>query len=173
MKVPWHHPGAKVTEQLHDGAAVGFDGGAHGLVVPIHQVADGLRVETFVERRRPDQVSEDDRDDFTGSGFGGAGSPEPRQGHAAPAAELLAGLVRRAARRARHVQARTALGAEAAPGTIAVTARRTGDSRLRFHDWPAWVTTGVVVRRRAVCQRLRVPDRNPSMSRATSCGCSS
>jgi hypothetical protein len=33
-------------------------------VVAVHQVAGGFRVETLVQRRRPDQVGEDDRDDL-------------------------------------------------------------------------------------------------------------
>src|SRR5439155_21803276 len=60
------------------------------------------------------------------------GSGHPQRG-AAVAAELLAGVCWGAARRARPSEASAALRAKAAVGTIAVTARGTWNSWLRFH----------------------------------------
>src|SRR5436190_1072090 len=49
-----------------------------------------------------------------------------------------------------------------AVGTIAVTAQRTGDFRLRFHDALApEAPPGFVLRGQAVCQRLPKPARSP------------
>ena len=55
------HP---VPEQLRDRAAVRLDRGPHRPVVALHEAAGGLRVEAFVQRRRSDQIGEDDRDDL-------------------------------------------------------------------------------------------------------------
>ena len=52
-----HHA---VAQQLHDRAAVGFDGAAQRPVVAIHQAGDGLRIEALVQRRRADEIGEDD-----------------------------------------------------------------------------------------------------------------
>src|SRR5207249_2480320 len=126
-----------VTEELDDAASVRFDRLAHDLVVMVHQAADGLGIETFVQRRRSDQVGEDDRDDLASDGIAGTSSVPPGQSRAAPTAELLAGLNRCPARRAGHPEAAAALRAEAAIRTITVTARRAGDVRLGLHDSPA------------------------------------
>ena len=72
-----HHA---VAEQLHDRAAVRLDRTAHRLVVGVHHAVDRFRIEPLVQRRRADQVGEDDGDDlaFLASGAGaraGAGSP--------------------------------------------------------------------------------------------------
>jgi hypothetical protein len=113
-----------VSEQLHDGAAVGLHHGAHRPVVAVHQAAGGLRVQSFVQRRRSDQVGEDDRDDLAGlggarlrghqGGATGVAELRPRLGlaaasrtarsqrPAAPAAELRSGPVRSPAARAVH-----------------------------------------------------------------------
>ena len=120
-----------VTEELDDAAPVGFDRLAHHLVVAVHQATDRLRIEAFVQRRRSDQVGEDDRDDlarhrlFAGAGDqrGPAGVAELRaglalgptreatrgEGLAAAAAEPRARSVRSPAARAAHGDARRSI----------------------------------------------------------------
>src|SRR5262249_58195097 len=65
----------------------------------------------------------------------------PRERGAAVTAEMLVALVQRSARGTHRTEAAAALRAEAPPGTIPVTARRTDDFRLRFqrpaHAGPA------------------------------------
>ena len=55
-----------VAEELHDRAAVSLDGRVQRPVVPAHQAAYGLGVEPLVQRRRADQVGEDDGNDLAG-----------------------------------------------------------------------------------------------------------
>ena len=55
-----------VSEQLHDAATVRLDHRLQRSVVPTHEAPDGLRVQALVQRRRADQVGEDDRDDLAG-----------------------------------------------------------------------------------------------------------
>ena len=98
-----------VAEKLHDGSAMRFHHRAHRAVVAVHQAAGGLRIQALVQRRRSDQVGEDDRDDLAGLGSGGLRSD---QGGAAGVAELRAGLGLAPAGRAARSQRPPAPAAE-------------------------------------------------------------
>src|SRR5205823_14325934 len=95
-----------VTEELDDAAPVGFDRLAHHLVVAVHQATDGLRIEAFVQRRRSDQVGEDDRDDLARHRLvGGAGNEGSTAGLAELRVRLAFGTTSRAAARERPAAA--------------------------------------------------------------------
>src|SRR5262249_51242521 len=138
-----------VPEQLHDAAAVGLDDGVQRLVVAVHQGAGGLRVEALVERRRADQIGEDDGDDLARldpvcsvpGAVGAARNELDRldQGGPAGATELRRWRDVTAAAPASTRQRRTALLAEAIGRTILVATRLAGHR----HRWnvPAWHPT--------------------------------
>ncbi len=127
-----HHA---VAEELHDRAAVRVDDRTQRLVVALHHAPRRLGVEPLVERRRADQVGEDDRHHLARAGvdrraallpFPAACGGRPGSGRTerrpALAAELLAGLVRRAARRTRERERPAAFDAELPAGPVLVTA---------------------------------------------------
>ena len=170
-------PGVLVHRPLEAMHALGED-----LEEAVHDPVPVLGVELLGELHRPLHVGEEDRhllalaleglargQDFLrevlgrvgrGSLLGGRGRGQAQRG-AAVAAELLAGVCWGAARGARPSEASAAFRAKAAFGTIAVSARGTRDSRLRFHDSFAPVAPPeLVVHRRAVCQRLTRPPRS-------------
>src|SRR5262249_25076501 len=85
-----------------------LDDGAERPVVAVHQGAGRLRVEAFVERRRPDEVGEDDRDDLACTGvLRGAGD---ERGAAGVAELRVGGAVRAALGTARCQRPATATG---------------------------------------------------------------
>jgi hypothetical protein len=109
-----------------------LDDGVQRPVVAVHQAAGGLRVETLVERRRADQIGEDDGDDLAGlepvyplPGIVGAacnGLGRFDQGSPAGATELRRCRNLSAAAPASTRQRRTAFLAEAIGRTILVPA---------------------------------------------------
>ena len=56
-----HH---RVADELLHGAPVPLDDRPHLLVVAPHQPPQGLRVDTLAERRRADDVAEENRHDL-------------------------------------------------------------------------------------------------------------
>ena len=131
-----------IAEFPGDVAAEAPDGAGGGLLVLRDEVAPLLGVELLRERRRADQVAEEHRQlaalagRHRGLGLGrrraGCGRPgrEPR---AAAAAELLAGLVRRATRGATRGERRTAFGTEAPIEAVGVPAGRAAHCALCSH----------------------------------------
>ena len=132
-----------VADELLDGAAVALDHVGAEREVAGQDLADVLRVAFLGERREPDEVGEQDRDEATlggGSvagarrawmGCAGAGrrgdSPAGRRERlAALPAEPLAGLVRGAAARAPEGERGTAGGAELASSPVIGAAGRAG-----------------------------------------------
>src|SRR5262249_48387853 len=103
----------------------GFDGCAHRVVVALHDAADRLGVETLVQRRRADQISEHDGNDLAHLGLVRGGRPSTRRVDRAqdrgrtgserrPAGNAESGvaLVLGTARQATRCERRAAAGAE-------------------------------------------------------------
>jgi hypothetical protein len=112
-----------VAEQLDDRAAVGLDRRVQRPVVPPHEAPHRLRVEPLVQRRRADQVGEDDRDDLARDRvIGGRGETSDQRG-AAAAAELRRGSRGAPARRTALLEACPAFLAERRAERILVLAR--------------------------------------------------
>src|SRR5207249_9285699 len=111
-----------------------FDRGAQRAIVAVHQATDGFRVEAFVQRCRPDQVGEDDRDDLAGRGrsvgakwWRWAGLDDERA--ATSAAEPEARRVLGAAARASRHEAVPAAPAELHVGRVVEAAGSAGHGR--------------------------------------------
>jgi len=128
-----------VAQVLRDVALVAADRLAASVVVAAHHLAELLDVDLLGQRRRRDEVAEHDRQ-LTPFGVLRLSHwwrwVRPRRGRKSPAAvaaEALGAIVLRPAGGAPLGEAATALRAEAAPRTIAVTARWTGNFRLRLH----------------------------------------
>jgi hypothetical protein len=119
----------------------------------VHDLVPLFGVDLLGEVHRPLHVGEQHRhllalafdgaaggEDRLGEVLWGVGRGSSSRGHMFPqrctavAAELLLYFNGRSAGGAGAAEPTPALRAEAAVGTIAVSARRTGDSRLRFHD---------------------------------------
>src|SRR5262249_28979653 len=122
---------AKVDEEAiaefpGDVAAEAPDGAGGGLLVLRDEVAPLLGVELRRERRRADQVAEEDRQlpAFAGRRRDGARPRLGRQPGATAAAELLVGLVRSATRRAGRGERGPTFPAESALGAVVVVAGR-------------------------------------------------
>ena len=149
-----------VAEQLDDRTAVGFDDRMQRPVVAVHQAAHGLRVEAFVQRRRADEVGEDDRDDLArldavGSSIGSVAAVRARLGvgderPAARATEPVVRWIHVAAGRTGTSEGPAAAAAEAVGCGILSAARwavhvprapspvRAG---ARGVAWPRWAGT--------------------------------
>ena len=122
-------------------AAVRLDGAAHRGVVALHELADGLGVEAFVQGCRADQVGEDDGDDLASDGgVGRAGG----QGRAARRAEASVGRALGAARRAARREGGPAARAEAVAGFRRPSAARADHGRPSA---PAHTTISTLPRR--------------------------
>ena len=94
-----------VAQELDDGAPVRLDRRAHRPVVMVHDPVHRLRVQALVQRRRPDQVGEDDGDGLPhldGRGPRREGRPARITEHGARTA---VGTAARAARRQRGAAA--------------------------------------------------------------------
>jgi hypothetical protein len=121
-----------IAEILGDMTAEARDGARCGLLVLSDQVAPLLSVELLRERRRTDQVAEEDgqlaalarrRGDFRRGGRESAGcSRRDLKSLTAATAELFGGLNRGAARRTRRGERRAAFCAEAAVRAVVVVA---------------------------------------------------
>src|SRR5262249_50839268 len=123
-------------------AAEAPDGAGGGLLVLREEAALLLGVELLRERRRADQVAEEHRQLAAlacwhrGVGLGRRRAGRWRHGgepRAAPAAELLPRLVRRATRGATGGERRTAFGTEAPIDAVGVPARRAAHCALSSH----------------------------------------
>src|SRR5262249_49551522 len=113
-----------VAEELHDRAAVRLDRDAYRPVIEVHHAAHGLGIEALVQRRRPHEVGEDDRDHLARDGVvgrlrGAAGE----RGPAAPA-ELRRRRAWAPARRTPALETRATLLAERRGRGVLVLAGR-------------------------------------------------
>ena len=146
------HRHDRVADELLHGAAVPLDEGARLVEVPGEQLTDLLGVPRLRQRRKSDQVAEQDRaNPALGHGRRRSVGPDARRsrnagtcevrsgsdhrhGSAAIAAESGSWHGRRAARRTDRSQRRAAVGAE--PLALRLTARagRTGHERCPRHD---------------------------------------
>ena len=115
------------------------DGGAHRLVVALHHAARRLRIEPLVQRRRADEVGEDDRDDLARAGVGrlarrgvdgGRGARGPQRAPHSPQNFSPASYGAPQPAQA-SASARAALGAELPPGAVLVAAGGAGHGALR------------------------------------------
>ena len=158
-----HH---RVADELLDGAAVAIDDLARHVEVAGQQLPDGLRVAAFGERREPDEVREEDRDEAAfgdgcglgpGRGHGRDGGRRarlvPDQPVAAVAAEPCGRAVRRATGRAERDQAVAAFSAELPPGL----GRRSAGGTVHGWNVPCAIILCPSGPRRSVLAELRDP----------------